>query len=268
VRHLVRIVAKFLAGLSAAGTQKSFTTLWSAAALLGLLNAGSLAAQTRKTVWDGVYTAEQAARGKTTFATACAACHGADLNGVNGPALKGDAFVNHWMEGSLDAWFARVKSMPPNRANLGDAAYIDLLAFLLDANAFPAGAQELKPEATANIQVQGKNGPAPVPSFALVDVVGCLAGGPHDTWMLTNGSEPVRTRSPMKPIDSEIAAAKAKPLGNQTFQLLDVEYFSNAFHPEAHAGQKVNAKGFLIRTGSDVRINVTWVEMLAAECGH
>jgi hypothetical protein len=40
------------------------------------------------------------------------------------------------MEGGLDALFVRVKSMPPNRSSLGDAVYVDLLAFLLDANAF------------------------------------------------------------------------------------------------------------------------------------
>jgi hypothetical protein len=101
-----------------------------------------------------------------------------------------------------------------------------------------------------------------------VDVVACFVRGPHDTWMLANGSEPARTRNPMQPTESEIAAAKAKPLGGQTFQLLDVDYFSSAFHPEAHAGHKVTAKGFLIRTATDVRINVTWIEMLAADCGR
>ena len=248
--------------------RRSLAMLWGAAAFLGVLNTGPVAAQTRRTVWDGVFTAEQAARGKMIFATACAACHGADLSSVNRPALKGEVFLNHWMEGSLEALFTRVKSMPPNGANLGDIAYVDLLAFLLDANAFPAGAQELTAEGIPNVQVQGKNGPAPVPNFALVEVVGCLARGPHDIWMLTNGSEPARTRSPMQPAESEIAAARAKPLGSQTFQLLDVEYFSSAFHPEAHAGHKVNAKGFLMRTGTGVRINVTWVEMLAAACGR
>jgi cytochrome c553 len=215
-----------------------------------------------------VFTPDQAARGKTIFTTTCAACHGADLTGASGPALKSDLFLNHWLEGSLDALFARVKSMPPNRANLGDNAYVDLVAFLLEANAFPAGAQELKPEATTGIQVQGKNGPAPIPAFALVDVVGCFARGEHDTWMLTNGSEPARTRNPMQPTEPEIAAAKAKPLGSQAVQLLDVEYFSNAFHPEAHVGHKVDAKGFLIRSGTDLKINVTWAEMLAADCGR
>lgn len=247
---------------------RSRTKLWATAALLLALNAAPLAAQPRKTVWDGVFTAEQATRGKTTFATTCATCHAADLSGANGPALKGEVFLNHWMEGSLDALFARVKSMPPNRANLGDSAYVDLVAFLLDANAFPAGAQSLNAESMPAIQVQGKNGPAPVPNFALVDIVGCFARGPSDSWMLTNGTEPVRSRSPMQPTESEIAAARGKPLGSQAFQLLDVEYFSNAFHPESHAGHKVDAKGFLIRSGTDAKINVTWVEMLASDCGH
>lgn len=225
-------------------------------------------AQARRTVWDGVFTAQQAERGRVLFATACAACHGVDLNGVNRPPLKGEVFRNHWMEGSLDALFGRVKSMPPNRASLADGEYVDLLAFLLDANAFPAGTLELKVDAIPNIQIQGKNGPAPVPDFALVDVVGCFTRGPHDNWVVRDGSEPARTRSPMQPTESEIAVARAKPLGSQTFQLLDVEYFSSAFRPEAHAGHKVNAKGFLIRSGTDTRINVTWVEMLAADCGR
>ncbi len=243
-------------------------SLRGAVALLAVLHMGQLAAQTRKSVWDGVFTAEQAVRGKTSFAANCAVCHGADLAALNRPPLKGEQFLNHWMEGSLDALFGHVKAMPPGRANLGDAAYVDLLAFLLEANLFPAGARELDPETIPSIQVQGKNGPAPVPNFALVDVVGCFAPGPRDSWTLTNGSEPARTRSPMQPTEAEIAGAKAKPLGSQTFQLLDVEFFSSAFLPEALAGHKVNAKGFLIRAGAGVRINVTWVEMLAANCGH
>jgi len=110
--------------------RRSLTILWGAAAFLGVLNAGPVAVQTRRTVWDGVFTAEQAARGKMIFATTCTACHGSDLSGLSGPALKGEVFSSHWMEGGLDALFARVKSMPPNRANLGDVAYVDLLAFL------------------------------------------------------------------------------------------------------------------------------------------
>lgn len=226
-----------------------------------------MTAQSRATVWDGVFTAEQAARGRALFAAGCVECHGADLSAPNSPPLKGEVFLNHWLEGDLDALFTRIKSMP-NRANLDDNAHADILAFLLDANGFPAGTQELKAAATPGIQVQGKNGPAAVPNFALVDVVACFRRAPNNTWMLTNGSEPARTRNPVQPAGLEIAAARAKPLGNQTFQLLDVEYFSAAFHPEAHADHKVNVKGFLIRTGAEIRINVTWVERLAADCGR
>ena len=36
-------------------------------------------AQTSRSVWDGVYTQEQANRGKTAYAEQCATCHGADI---------------------------------------------------------------------------------------------------------------------------------------------------------------------------------------------
>jgi mono/diheme cytochrome c family protein len=237
-----------------------------AAILLGVLAGASLLAQTRATVWDGVFTAAQAARGGAVFAEACAECHGADPKGPSRLPLTGERFLDHWMEDSLDSLLNRIKSMP-KRGDLDDSSYADVLGFLLDANGFPAGNRELKAAATPSIRMQGKNGPAPVPNFALVDVVACFARGPRDAWMLTRGSEPVRTRNPLRPTRGETEAARRKPLGNQTFQLLDVEYFSAGFEPKAHAGQRVNAKGFLIRAEGEVRINVTWIESLAADCG-
>jgi hypothetical protein len=158
--------------------------------------------------------------------------------------------------------------MPTNGAKLSDPDYAEVLAFLLNENGFPHGTQELSVAAIQNVQVQGKNGPAPVPNFSLVDVVACFSRGPGDIWILTNGSEPARSRNPLRPTEAEIAPAKAKPLGGQTFQLLDVNYFSGAFRPEAHAGNKVLTKGFLIRSAADVRINVTWIEVLASDCGR
>ena len=88
-------MSKFSAGLRVVDVRRSLTIVWGAAVFLVVWSAGPLAAQTRKTVWDGVFTAEQAARGQMIYATTCAACHGADLGGVNHPALKGEAFLSH-----------------------------------------------------------------------------------------------------------------------------------------------------------------------------
>ena len=119
----------------------SLPTLWEVVALVALFS-NPVAAQGRRTVWDGVFTSAQAARGKTIFATACADCHGADLSTPNRPPLKGEPFLNHWVEGGLDALFTRVQSMP-NRENLGESGHTDVLAFLLEANGFPSGTREL-----------------------------------------------------------------------------------------------------------------------------
>ena len=43
-----------------------------------------------------LYTAAQASAGGTIFAQQCATCHGAQLEGVAGPALKGDVLFTRW----------------------------------------------------------------------------------------------------------------------------------------------------------------------------
>ena len=58
-------------------------------------------------------------------------------------------------------------------------------------------------------------------------------------WMLTNTSEPVRTRNPAASKDAELKEAEAKPLGRETFRLLDV-YPS----PDPHRGHKDGGEGF------------------------
>src|SRR5688572_2329219 len=50
-------------------------------------------AQAPRTVQDGVYTDAQAARGQALFTKECAGCHGAELQGAQGPPLKGEGFL-------------------------------------------------------------------------------------------------------------------------------------------------------------------------------
>ena len=49
---------------------------------------------TQRSVWDGVYTEEQARRGEVAFVQACSNCHGRTLEGADmTPALTGGAFM-------------------------------------------------------------------------------------------------------------------------------------------------------------------------------
>src|SRR4051812_35764860 len=52
------------------------------------------AAQTSRSISDGVYTLQQANRGKSIYSEQCANCHGAQLNGGDEtPPLIGDRFL-------------------------------------------------------------------------------------------------------------------------------------------------------------------------------
>src|SRR5262245_65012449 len=60
-------------------------------------------AQAARTVQDGVFTDAQATRGQDVYAQRCATCHGAALDGAQGPPLTGTAFVAHWQSDPLSA---------------------------------------------------------------------------------------------------------------------------------------------------------------------
>jgi len=112
-----------------------------------LLTAGIASAQTpaRLSIWDGVYSETQAARGHTLYMQSCARCHGAELAGTfETPPLVG-RFMPYWSGSTLDALFDYVStSMPLDRPGaLGAGANADILAFLLKSNEIPAGTKEL-----------------------------------------------------------------------------------------------------------------------------
>ena len=104
------------------------------------------AAAQDRSVWDGVYTAEQAARGGPLYATECAACHGAELEGGEiAPPLEGREFVWKWNGLTVGDLFERLRvSMPldaPSRVSRTQKA--DILAYLFSRNKFPVGESEL-----------------------------------------------------------------------------------------------------------------------------
>ena len=129
-------------------------TLKSATLVLGTVVIGAmpvLMAQgvATRTVWDGVYSEPQATRGKAVSEAQCAFCHGSDLRGQGfAPGLIDDAFTSRWQDGNLGDLFAIVKgTMPQDKpASLTDDEYAAIVAYLLQANRYPAGQQDLRPD--------------------------------------------------------------------------------------------------------------------------
>jgi mono/diheme cytochrome c family protein len=109
-----------------------------------------LGAQPTKSVWDGVYTEEQANRGKQGYADQCASCHGPELTGGEmAPALAGGEFMAGWDGLTVGDLFERIRiSMPQNSpGSLSNAQNADILAFMLASNKFPTGSTELAKDA-------------------------------------------------------------------------------------------------------------------------
>ena len=103
-----------------------------------------------QTVWTGIYTAEQADRGKIAYAESCAACHGEGLAGIDvAPALTGAGFLNNWNNTSAGDLFTRIKTTMPLSApdSLSGRTVADVEAYLFQANGFPAGQVALPPSA-------------------------------------------------------------------------------------------------------------------------
>jgi len=124
------------------------------------------AADAQKTTMDGVYTNDQATRGKTQYSQACANCHMDDLSG-SGQALPlaGDAFTETWEGQSVGDLFDLIhNTMPQDKpGTLSPEVTVDVISYLLQFNKFPAGSAELKsdPAALKNILITKKAGSAP-----------------------------------------------------------------------------------------------------------
>jgi quinoprotein glucose dehydrogenase len=97
-------------------------------------------------VLDGIFTEAQAVRGRAAYDAHCAECHGEGLGGGEmAPGLTGVAFRFRWRGLKVADIYDSIEStMPPEEpGTLGDQAYIDVVAFLLSANGYPAGEREL-----------------------------------------------------------------------------------------------------------------------------
>jgi quinoprotein glucose dehydrogenase len=108
----------------------------------------------KRSVWDGVYTDAQAKRGREAYEYSCATCHLPTLEGDESrdiPALYGDDFVEEWSGKPIKSLYELIRKMMPKDApgSLKNETYADVVAYLLQSNEFPAGAQELTADPAA-----------------------------------------------------------------------------------------------------------------------
>jgi hypothetical protein len=209
-----------------------------------------------KTADQGVYTSAQAARGATVFEAHCISCH---REGGTAPVLVSERFTRTFADATLLSLFTTIQTTMPRNApgSLTEQEYVDVVADLLKSNGYADGMVELTVTALGDIKVPGQGGNL---EFTLVHVVGCLSQAGR-VWTLGKATDPVRTRAPEAATDAEAAQLDQAPLGVRSFRLQQV-YGT----PPGWTGQKVAAKGFLTRSGTEERVNVTSLRLLTTAC--
>ncbi|MCW8809232.1 MAG: transporter substrate-binding domain-containing protein [Rhodanobacter sp.] len=92
-----------------------------------------------------LFTVAQADSGKQKFAEDCARCHGPAMEGRAGPALKGPNFASAKSDFHVgDIFTILAHNMPASDpGSLTHLDYVDVMAFLLQQNGYPAGKKAL-----------------------------------------------------------------------------------------------------------------------------
>ena len=104
-----------------------------------------------KTVWDAVFTGEQAERGGRIYVGVCADCHGRRGDGAGAgdmppsPAVAGPAFLRGWSGRNVATLYEFTRATMPltNPGSLDEQEYIDVIAYMLQLTGLPAGDEEL-----------------------------------------------------------------------------------------------------------------------------
>jgi S-disulfanyl-L-cysteine oxidoreductase SoxD len=117
------------------------------------------------TISSGVYSAAQAKRGLLEYSRSCEHCHGSNLTGNptdEVPSLVADGFLFHWRGRTVQDLYARLSTSMPSDApgSLDAGTYLDLVAYLLEANGFPPGPQDLKRDRLSALVIE-KSPPPP-----------------------------------------------------------------------------------------------------------
>ncbi|MGD8339583.1 MAG: PQQ-binding-like beta-propeller repeat protein [Gammaproteobacteria bacterium] len=113
------------------------------------------------TAWS--YTPEQAEAGRQEFAANCVVCHGENMNLLPTAVLQGPAFLERWQGRNTNQLFQQLRTtMPPEGpGSLDQSTYIEVTAYLLQANGIGPDDRELTPTTAAAIGARppGPGGP-------------------------------------------------------------------------------------------------------------
>ena len=116
----------------------------------------------------GVFTMEQARRGRIAYTGPCDRCHGYKLDGASddpdmlpAPPVAGPKFLRKWDGRSLAALFEYVRATMPanNPGYLSDAEVADIVAYMLAVSGLPAGDDALQPDldALASVVIEAQS---------------------------------------------------------------------------------------------------------------
>ena len=239
-----------------------------AAALFVAAVGGALAAAAQgpgeEAILDGIFTQQQAERGRAAFMgeRGCSLCHGFSgaLEGDPDmfPPLAGDAFMRGMTLRPVEYLYNYILENKPgdNPGTLSSAVSLDLAAFILSQNGFPAGDAELTTENAARVQIVPEGGSRELPASALVRVVGCLAEGEDGGWFIDSAVAPARFEG-----DQIDPAAADLVLGDRSFELLFV-----LAQLDDLVGHRVWVGGLLVGEGGVDGVNVSRVESLSEIC--
>jgi mono/diheme cytochrome c family protein len=233
--------------------QRLVSLLLVASVTTGLAAAQSSAS--RRTVWDGVYTEAQAARGATAFGQSCSGCHALAAEGK--APLVGDPFWKSFAQKSVGDLVEFVSKYMPNGTpgSLPEPTYRDIVALILKSNGFPAGSNELEGANISGVEIIAKDGKRELPANAPARIVGCLSHSGTD-WVVTNATAPERAERAV-PVEEDAS----RPLGRRTTPL---KFVVTKLDPLA--GSRVVVSGLLIGADGAEGINVTTVSRVAAKC--
>jgi mono/diheme cytochrome c family protein len=123
----------------------------SIAALIWIAAFAAVSAQANKSVNEGVYTAAQAERGSNVFKDSCTTCH-------DPKRFTGEDLTSVWGDKPLDELFKHISTTMPedNPGTLKPQQYVDVIAYFLQLNKYPAGKAELNPDEIKTIRFDKK----------------------------------------------------------------------------------------------------------------